>query len=58
MNGKMFMKWITTKVMPLTTLNYPGMQRVMVMDNAPYHHFRGIPSLARLSKKITVKLMK
>ena len=25
MNGKMFVKWITTKVIPLATHNYPGM---------------------------------
>ena len=37
MNGKMFMimKWITTKVIPLAASNYPGVQMVPVMENAP-----------------------
>ena len=52
------MKWITTKVIPLDACNYPGMQMVPVMENAPYHHVRGIPSLKIFSKKSTVNLMK
>ena len=31
---------------------------VPVMDNAPYHHVRGIPSLTSFSNKITFNLMK
>ena len=42
-NGKMFMKWITTKVIPLDTCNYPGVQMVLVTNNALYHHVCGIP---------------
>ena len=58
MNGKMFMKWITTKVILIAAHNYPGMQMVPVTDNATYHHVRGIPSLASFSKESTVNLMK
>ena len=54
----MFMEYITNKVIPLATRNYPGMQMVPVMDNALYHHVHGIPSLARFYKKSTVNLMK
>ena len=52
------MKWISTKVIPFAARNYPGMQIVPVIDNAPYHHVRSIPSLTRFSKKITVNLTK
>ena len=45
-NGKMFMKWITTKVIPLSACNYPGVQMVPATENSLYHHVRGIPSLA------------
>ena len=58
MNGNMFMKWITAKVIPLTARNYTGMQMVPVMENALYHHVCSIQSLASFSKKITVKIMK
>ena len=58
MNGKMFMKWITNKVILPSARNCPGVQMVPVMYNAPYHHVRGILPLARFSKKSTVKLMK
>ena len=58
MNGNMFMKWITTKVIPLAAHNYPGVQMVPVVDNAPCHHVRGIPHLESFSKKSTVELMK
>ena len=58
MKGNMFMKWITTKVIPLFASNYPGMQMVPVIDNAPYHRVRGIPSLTIFSKNINVDLMK
>ena len=58
MNVKMFMKWITTKVIPLVSCNYPGVQMVPVMDNALYHHVRGIPSPHKdFSKKITINLV-
>ena len=58
MNDKMFIKWITTKVIPLAAHNYPGVQIVPVMENAPYHNVRGIPFLARFSKKSTDNLVK
>ena len=52
------MKWITTKVIPLATRNYPRMQMVLVMDNVPYHHVHVIQSLASFSKKSTVNIIK
>ena len=58
MNGKMFMKWITTKVILLAAHNYPGVQMTPVMSNTPYHHVRSIPSLVSFSNKITFNLMK
>ena len=58
MNGKMFMKWISTKVIPLAACNYPGVQMVPVMDNALYQNVHGIPSLTSFSKKSTFNLMK
>ena len=58
MNSKLFMKWITTKVILLAAHNYPGVQMVPVTDNVPYHHVRGIPPLASFSKKSTINLIK
>ena len=51
------MKYITTKVIPLAAPNYPCVQMVLMMDNAPFHHVCGIPSLTRFSNNITIKLM-
>ena len=48
------MKWITNKVIPLVAYKYPGVQMVPVMDNAPYHHVRGIPYLKSFSSKRNV----
>ena len=48
MNGKMFIKWITTKVILLAARNYPGVQIVLVTNNALYHHFHSIPSLCKI----------
>ena len=58
MNGNIFMKWITTKVIPLVACNYPSVQMVPVMENAPCHHVRSIPYVASFSKKSTVNIMK
>ena len=58
MNDEMFLKWITNKVIPLAARNCTDGQMVPVMDNSPYHHVCGIPSLTRFSKKNTVNLMK
>ena len=57
-NGKMFMKLITPKVIPLAALNYPVVQMVPVMDNALYHHVSGIQYLTCFSNNSTVRLMK
>ena len=57
-NGNMFMKWIMTKVIPLADRNYPVVKMVPMMENALYHHVRGIPSLTSFSNKTTVNLMK
>mmetsp|Transcript_21520 Transcript_21520/g.44287 ORF Transcript_21520/g.44287 Transcript_21520/m.44287 type:complete len:705 (+) Transcript_21520:260-2374(+) len=58
MNGEMFMQWIVTRVIPTAQKMYPGKKIVPVMDNAPYHHVRGIPSLASCTKKQMVEIMK
>ena len=58
MNDNMLIKWITNKVIPLTARNYYGVQMAPVMENAPYHHVRGIPYLTIFSKKSTVNLTK
>ena len=57
-NGKMCLKLITTKVILLAARTYPGVQMVLVIYNAPYHHVRGIPSFTSFSNKSTSNLRK
>ena len=58
MTGKMVMKWIPTKVIPLTARNYPGFQMVPAIENVPYHNVQGISSLESFSKKSTFNFIK
>ena len=38
MNGKMLMKWITTKFITLSARDYPSVHMLPVTENARYHH--------------------
>jgi hypothetical protein len=51
MNSEMYMKWIVEKLVPTFERLHPCKQMPLIQDNAPYHHKRGIPSLASLTKK-------
>ena len=46
----MFMKWVKLRLIPVFKKLYPGKKMILMLDNAPYHHKRGIPSLSGLSK--------
>ena len=58
MDGELFNKWVVNKLMPTFKRLYPGKKMVLVMDNAPYHHVRGIGSLSGLNKGKIIGLMK
>jgi hypothetical protein len=51
MNSEMYMKWVEEKLVPTFEKLHPGKKMLLIQDNAPYHHKRGIPSLATLTKK-------
>jgi transposase len=51
MNSDMYMKWIVEKLVPTYERLHPGKQMLLIQDNAPYHHKRGIPSLAGMTKR-------
>jgi hypothetical protein len=51
MNSEMRMKWIVEKLVPMFERLHPGKKMLLIQDNAPCHHKRGIPSLASLTKK-------
>ena len=38
MDGHMFEKWLTERLVPTFKKRYPGKRMVLCMDNAPYHH--------------------
>ena len=46
----MFTKWVKNRLIPLFKRTYPGKIMNLILDNAPYHHKRGIPSLTSMSK--------
>ena len=54
----MFMKLITTKVIPFAARNCPGMKMVPIKEIAPYYHVYGILYLVSFSNKSIVNLMK
>jgi hypothetical protein len=56
MNSEMCIKWVKEKLVPTFEKMYPGKTMVLIQDNAPYHHKRGIPSLAGLTKKRLLEL--
>ena len=64
MNSTMFMKWVEEKLCPAFKKFCEtefGEQRkmILVLDNAPYHHNRGVKSLSALENKAElVQLMK
>ncbi len=56
MNSEMYMKWIKEKLVPTFEKLHPGKTMLLIQDNAPYHHKRGIPSLASMTKKQLLEL--
>ena len=58
MNSDMFMLWVQQKLVPVFERRNPGKRMILVADNAPYHHKRQIGSLATITKKDMVALMK
>mmetsp|Transcript_22636 Transcript_22636/g.66987 ORF Transcript_22636/g.66987 Transcript_22636/m.66987 type:complete len:176 (-) Transcript_22636:527-1054(-) len=57
MDSKNFMKWVDEKLVPTFEIIFPRKKLVMFLDNAEYHHKRGIPSLASMSKVKVCELM-
>ena len=51
MNSNMFMLWVKNRLVPSFKATYPSKKMIIVMDNAPYHHARGVPSLSSLTTK-------
>lgn len=52
------MKWVNEKLIPTFERLHPGKKMVLVADNAPYHHQREIGSLANVTKKKLIEMMK
>jgi transposase len=50
MNSEMFMQWVIEKLIPTFERMYPGEKKILVADNAMYHHKQVIGSVASLSK--------
>ena len=57
MTSEIFIKWVTTKLIPVFKRLHPNKKMVLVADNAPYHHKREIGTLSGLKKKELVLLM-
>jgi hypothetical protein len=41
MNGSIYMRWLSNRLLPAFNKRYPGKKMVLVLDNASYHHHRG-----------------
>ena len=41
MNGENFMKWVENRLLPAFNAKYPDKKMILILDNAPYHHYRG-----------------
>ena len=46
----MLLKSVRTRLYPVFKKMYPGKKMSMMLDNAPYHHNWGIPSVSSLAK--------
>ena len=57
MSSHLFLPWVENRLIPVFQRRYPGKHMVLCLDNAPYHHSRGIPSLLSLNKEQLVNLM-
>ena len=51
MDSENFHRWVEGKLVRAFQAKYPGKRMCLVMDNAPYHHARGIPSLGTIVSK-------
>lgn len=51
MNSEMHMQWVHERLIPTFKAKYPNKKMLLVQDNAPYHHNRGIPSLSSKNTK-------
>ena len=41
MNGGIYMQWLSNRLLPVFSRQFPGQKMVLVLDNASYHHHRG-----------------
>ena len=41
MNGSIYIRWMSNRLVPAFNKRYPGKKMVLVLDNASYHHHRG-----------------
>ena len=57
MNPELFIKWTKKRLVPTFKKLYPGKEMILILNNAPYHHKRGIPSLTGLPKKDLISLI-
>ena len=57
-DGGRFMHWVEDRMMPTFRKQFPGKLIIPCLDNAPYHHNRGVPSLSAIETKAALyKLM-
>lgn len=56
MNSKMFMLWVTQKLVPTFERLHPSKTMVLVCDNAAYHHSRELGSLGGKTKSELVEI--
>ena len=60
MNGSIYIRWMSNRLVPAFNKRYPGKKMVLVLDNASYHHHRGAGwiNVHRLSKaQLAAKLV-
>jgi hypothetical protein len=42
MNSSLFLAWINNRFIPAFNHNFPGKKCILILDNAPYHHVKGV----------------
>ena len=58
MTSERFMMWVENRLAPTFQRLYPNKKMILCLDNAAYHHNRGVPSLSTISSKPSMlKLM-
>ena len=58
MDSDNFMRWVRDNLVPSFEARYPGKRMVLVLDNAPYHHKRGVESFPTTKSAILAMIRK